>query len=281
MEQTHPRCKPAWIQGTTMGADDLRQPSSLPSLSPPILPPTGESLTLPCLPATESLGPQVSVREGSGRDPQSGHQGVSVSIWAEKAGCGAEELGGPATPRDRVGGTDLGRVQLTQAPILFTRPDPGTYPVCQAWRGHVCELTACCEGWDYTSSPHPAPSCSPTSQNSTGEGGGVSTVVLSPGPSSGCRTRASSRGLMARCSASVAASPTLMNPRSSHLALPVLLGLITQLGGASFHLPFSMSLNQSLSTPAPAPQLVTSITSHNVNTACPPLLLPTSLFFHR
>ena len=178
-----------------MGAGDLCQPSSLPSLSPPILPPTGESLTLPCLPATESLGPQASVREGSGRDPQSGHQGMSVSIWAEKAGCGAGELGGPATPRERVGGKDLGRVQLTQVPILFTRPDPGSYPVCQAWRGHVCELTACCEGWDYTSSPHPAPSCSPTSQSSTGEG----------------------RGLMARCSASVAASPTPMNPRSSHL----------------------------------------------------------------
>ena len=85
----------------------------------------------------------------------SGHQGMSVSIWAEKAGCGAGELGGRASPRERVGGKDLGRVQLTQEPILFTRPDPGTYPVCQAWRGHMCELTACCEGWDYTSSPLP------------------------------------------------------------------------------------------------------------------------------
>ena len=51
---------------------------------------------------------------------------MSVSIWAEKAGCGAGELGGPATPRERVGGKDLGRVQLTQAPILFARPGGGT-----------------------------------------------------------------------------------------------------------------------------------------------------------
>lgn len=179
---------------------------------------------------------------------------MSVSIWAEKAGCGAGELGGRASPRERVGGKDLGRVQLTQEPILFTRPDPGTYPVCQAWRGHMCELTACCEGWDYTSSPLPTPSCSPTSQSSPGEGGGVNTVVLSPGPSSGCRTRASSRGLMARCSASVAASPTPMNPRSSHLTLPCIAGTHRPVRRGQFPSAFlnvsqSVSLHPSTRTP--------------------------------
>lgn len=90
------------------------RPLSLLALSPPIPPPIGGHLIL-----LHTLQPQsawdhqenaidedAGLLGGNDHDPESGPQGVLVSrlapglLLAEKAGCGAGELGGPATPRE-------------------------------------------------------------------------------------------------------------------------------------------------------------------------------------
>lgn len=90
---------------------------------------------------------------------------------------------------------------------------------------------------------------------------------------------ASSPGLVAAQQARLLLHP--QEPRSSHLALPCITGTHRQARRGRFPSTF-LNVSQSLPTPAPAPQLVTSNTSHGVNTVplCPLLPLPASLLFH-
>ena len=195
--------------------------------------------------------------------------GVQQGSWA----------GGPP-PGNEGAREDLGRELLTQAPSLFTRPGGG---MCVSSRPAVSAGTT-------PAHPTAAPSPSQRGQSGTGKGGGVSTgagalgqpVALSPGPSSGCRTRAASRGLIAAQRARLLLHS--QEPRSSHLARPCVAGTHCRVRRGRFLSAFpSVSPSASLYTPTPSPQLVTSITSHDGNTVpvCPPLLLPSSLLFNR
>lgn len=76
-----------------------------------------------------------SVREGSGRDPESGPLGISLSRLAS----------GLLTAETWVWSKRAGQASCPQGISGRERPtegaaNPGTHPVDQAWRGHVCEV---------------------------------------------------------------------------------------------------------------------------------------------
>lgn len=159
-----------------------------------------------------------------------------------------------------------GRKQLTQAPILFTWPTGGTCVSSQP-PGRPGLLLA----------PPTPVSAGPGlhQQGRRGRREGPPPPHIWAQDTEFGRL-ALSPGLVAPGAASLLPGPGVL-PLVPGL---VSLGLITELGGAGFHPPFSMPLSQSLSTPAPAPHLVTS--SHRVNTVpvCPgqPYLLSLPLF---
>lgn len=172
-----------------------------------------------------------------------------------------------------MGGKDLGREQLTQAPILFTHP-----------RGDTC-VSSRPLGRAETISPHSThPPASPRGQGSTGKGEGISIRAgyldhqhdAFPGPSSGPELKRPPRShpCLARA---VAAALLPGAPTSSHLPLSHITAIRHPVRRIQFPPTFlNVSQSVSLSTPTSAPHLVTFNTSYHVNTipVCPPQLLP-------